>query len=382
MKKIYPNLVQALVQILELTLWEKAQLDRSLERLFKQNRQWGSRDRRWISHWSYFILRHLAWAKAQLQLDPCRGRAKEDLEKIILFFLENEDFEPNFSNFAEQASYPDWLYQAGQDLDQTQWQAALLAMNQMPRVALRANALRCNAQKLQASLAKDKIETEVLGSHALVLKEHAKLEATQAHQKAWFEVQDWHSQQILNEVALAPSDFLIDACAGGGGKSLQAACLQGDRGQILSLDVAANRLGQLRQRAEKAGLSSIKTEVWANPVQVEKYKAQAQVLLLDVPCSGTGVLRRQPERKWQLSPDELAHYQRLQQEILQTYSLMLAPKGRLIYVTCSLLSIENEFQVREFLASSAGRGFVLEAEKRFWPQAGFDGFYRAVLQAP
>jgi 16S rRNA (cytosine967-C5)-methyltransferase len=107
----------------------------------------------------------------------------------------------------------------------------------------------------------------------------------------------------------------------------------------------------------------------------------ADRLLLDVPCSGLGVLRRNPDTKWKLQPDQLDQLRATQQDILSSYSPILRPGGRMVYATCSVLPSENQAQIEHFLHSEAGRDFTLIQEKRILPQDnGFDGFYMALLQ--
>ncbi|MEO6760473.1 MAG: RNA methyltransferase, partial [Saprospiraceae bacterium] len=114
---------------------------------------------------------------------------------------------------------------------------------------------------------------------------------------------------------------------------------------------------------------------------IKRLYGTADRLLLDVPCSGLGVLRRNPDSKWKLNPEQIDSLRATQQEILQAYSPITKVGGRMVYATCSVLPSENQAQVARFLDSPAGQNFLLLEEKRILPQdTGFDGFYMALLE--
>jgi 16S rRNA (cytosine967-C5)-methyltransferase len=173
---------------------------------------------------------------------------------------------------------------------------------------------------------------------------------------------------------------VIDACAGGGGKTLHLSALMEGRGSLIALDTLSWKLEALRIRARRAGAHNIETRVIETTKTVKRLEGRADCLLLDVPCSGLGVLRRNPDSKWKIKPDFLAQIQQTQQEILQQYSKMLKPGGRMVYATCSVLPSENDLQVAAFLNSKAGEAFKLIQSLTIFPQdAGFDGFYLALM---
>ena len=114
---------------------------------------------------------------------------------------------------------------------------------------------------------------------------------------------------------------------------------------------------------------------------IKKLHQTADRVLLDAPCSGLGVLRRNPDAKWKLSQEFIERILIEQQQILTQYAHMVKPGGKLIYVTCSILPQENEAQISEFLTTEIGQSFSLEKENHFWPSVqGFDGFYMARLE--
>ena len=145
------------------------------------------------------------------------------------------------------------------------------------------------------------------------------------------------------------------------------------------MDVEQWKLDELQKRARRAGVSNMETRFIESSKTVKRLNNTADRLLLDVPCSGLGVLKRNPDAKWKLSVDFIDKVRELQQHILNDYCLMVKPGGLLIYSTCSILRSENEDQIKAFLDNRKDQ-FELQEERRTWPSEGFDGFYMARLK--
>jgi 16S rRNA (cytosine967-C5)-methyltransferase len=158
---------------------------------------------------------------------------------------------------------------------------------------------------------------------------------------------------------------------------LQLAALTKNKADILSMDVEKKKLEELNKRAMRAGANRVKTALIDSDV-LNKYRGKADFLLLDVPCSGLGVLRRKPDDKWKLSPEKIEGLKQTQQKILQDYTHMLKKGGVLVYATCSIFSDENSDQVQRFLQNNSN--YSLEAEELILPSQGGDGFYWARLK--
>lgn len=174
---------------------------------------------------------------------------------------------------------------------------------------------------------------------------------------------------------------VIDACAGAGGKTLHLAALMENKGSIIALDTHAWKLDSLKKRARRAGAFNIEVRNIENTKTIKRLHNSADRLLLDVPCSGLGVLRRNPDTKWKLSVEQLEELKETQQHILSSYSQMLKAGGKMVYATCSILPSENREQVDKFLQSENGAAFELIEDKTILPQSeGFDGFYMALLE--
>ena len=176
-----------------------------------------------------------------------------------------------------------------------------------------------------------------------------------------------------------PGMRVVDTCAGAGGKTLHLATMMENKGQIIALDIYDHKLRELKRRAKRNGAHNIEPRHIENTKVIKKLYDKADAVLIDAPCSGLGVLRRNPDAKWKLEPEFLDRIKATQQEILSTYSRMVKSGGQLVYATCSILPSENQEQVKNFLASNDDFIFVKE-KKVLSYESGFDGFYMALLK--
>jgi 16S rRNA (cytosine967-C5)-methyltransferase len=180
---------------------------------------------------------------------------------------------------------------------------------------------------------------------------------------------------------LEPGLRVVDACAGAGGKTLHIASLMENKGQIIALDIYGNKLNELKRRAKRNGAFNIETRAIETTKVIKKLYDQADRVLIDAPCSGLGVLRRNPDAKWKLQPEFIEEIKKTQQDILQQYSRIVKPGGQLVYATCSILPSENEKQIQDFLASEFGKEFTFARDKKVLShKSGYDGFYMALLE--
>ena len=263
----------------------------------------------------------------------------------------------------------------------SRWDKEIHALNQPARVVLRVNTLKTNRYHLKKLLSVDGIETEILNSHpnALVLTERKNVFLTEAFKKGMFEVQDASSQLVAAFSEVEPGQRVIDTCAGAGGKTLHLAALMQNKGQIIALDIYGNKLKELKRRAKRGGAHNIDTRAIESSKTIKKLKNSADCVLIDAPCSGIGVLRRNPDAKWKLQPEFIEKLKATQSEILSAYSNMVKTGGKLVYATCSILPTENEKQVEEFLNNNTD--FKLIKENNVSPEkSGFDGFYMALME--
>jgi 16S rRNA (cytosine967-C5)-methyltransferase len=172
--------------------------------------------------------------------------------------------------------------------------------------------------------------------------------------------------------------YVMDLCAGAGGKTLHLAALMRNQGEIKAFDVEENKLRELHRRSKRAKVSIIKTELITSTSTLEKHTKWADRLLVDAPCSGLGTLKRNPEIKWNLDEGQLIAYQETQRKLLSKAAPLIQPKGKLIYATCSILPSENENQIDWFIKENPE--FKLEEEIKISADSSkFDGFYMARL---
>ncbi|MBQ4860620.1 RsmB/NOP family class I SAM-dependent RNA methyltransferase [Pseudoalteromonas sp. MMG013] len=281
---------------------------------------------------------------------------------------------------AQQYSYPDWLWQKGLDELGEQWTTVAQALNQSAKTYLRTNILKVDSNTLRQTLSKSNIETQVLPEGGLEVTQYGPLFKTNAFQSGWFEMQDAGSQKVALLLDVKPGQRVVDACAGAGGKSLHIAALMQNKGYILSMDIQQHKLDTLKKRAKRAGVHTLETRLIKNSKTIKRLKEKFDRVLLDVPCSGIGVLRRNPDAKWHLNSNSVDNLIALQSEILQRYSQMCKIGGRLVYATCSILPSENQLQVTQFLAEN--KAFKLIEEQTLLPgyTSEYDGFYMAAME--
>ncbi|MCB0530542.1 MAG: RsmB/NOP family class I SAM-dependent RNA methyltransferase [Lewinellaceae bacterium] len=434
-KKLHPILVRAVAQTLVAIFIDQRYADKVIEQTLRQNPKAGSRDRAFIAETTYEIVRNyrlyseILGKQPQTEADfwkiigiylslnfepaptqePQTGSAQKDLHQKLAE-LKNETAEddsdaqlvfPDWTEFeglnpqeirkkaksleskrAIRESIPDWLDTLGARELGDRWNDTLTWLNRPAPVVLRTNRLKTTREALQQALAKEGVETQPVGdTDALVLERRQNVFRTKAFKNGLFELQDYSSQLVASFLAPEPGMRVVDACAGGGGKSLHLAALMENKGRLIALDTQAWKLDELRLRARRAGIANIDTRPIENRKVVKRLYNSADRLLLDVPCSGLGVLRRNPDSKWKLSPEHIENLRTTQQEILQGYCQIVKPGGRMVYATCSILPSENEGQMQAFLASDAGKNFRFIAERKILPQdEGFDGFYMALLE--
>ncbi|MCU0397082.1 MAG: methyltransferase domain-containing protein, partial [Cyclobacteriaceae bacterium] len=253
--------------------------------------------------------------------------------------------------------------------------------NAIPSPYLRTNTLKLSREDLQVRLRDEGIETEMVNgfTDALKVNHYVNLFKSQSFQEGLFEVQDAGSQCIAPFLQVEPGMRVIDACAGTGGKSLHLATLMKNKGRLISMDVAEWKLEEFKMRARRAGVHNFETKVIESAKTIKRHHNSADRLLLDVPCSGLGVLKRNPDAKWKLKPDYINRLLVVQQQILSDYAWMIKPGGMLVYSTCSVLPSENANQVTTFLSKNSDY-FELVEEKSLLPSAGLDGFYMARIK--
>ncbi|MGE0077712.1 MAG: RsmB/NOP family class I SAM-dependent RNA methyltransferase [Bacteroidales bacterium] len=282
---------------------------------------------------------------------------------------------------ALKESIPDWLDEIGYNELGDDWEKELKALNKLPEIILRVNTLKSSKDELLKWLVREKFKAVSMDlPDAIRITERTNIYSSEAFRLGMFEQQDYSSQQVAPFLDVKPGMRVVDACAGNGGKTLHLASIMGNKGRIIAMDTVDWKLTELRNRTRRAGASIVETKVIESSKTIKRLMDSADRVLLDVPCSGLGVLRRNPDSKWKLTPERIDELKRIQEDILSRYWVMVKPQGKFVYSTCSLLPSENEFQVKRFIEKYNGQ-FVLEEERKISPaQSGFDGFYMARIR--
>jgi 16S rRNA (cytosine967-C5)-methyltransferase len=400
--RLHRNLVFATIDSLHGIFNEQKAADKVLRGTLKRDKRWGSRDRSFIAETTYDIVR---WKRLYQEI----AEVKEPFDRDNLFRLfvvwatlrgiklpdwpqfegvPTRKIKGRFDTLSKvrvlRESIPDWLDEVGLEaFGKEQWSAELKALNQQAEVVLRCNTLKGTRKDLASSLAANAIETEAAKQtpEGLVLKQRDNVFTTEEFQAGLFEVQDLNSQRVAHWVKPKPGMRVIDACAGAGGKSLHMAALMENKGQIIALDIFPKKLEELKRRARRSGAHNIETRLIESRKTIKKLYQKADAVLIDAPCTGIGVLKRNPDAKWKLTPEFLTEITQVQKEILNDYSSMVKPGGTLVYATCSILPQENQLQIQAFLKSEEGENFSLEAQESLLPSVtGYDGFFMARLK--
>lgn len=410
-RHIVVQVVVALQEVFEQGLYA----DKVIERKFKENKKWGGRDRKFFAECLYDVVRW--WRKYLKGLgiiwrDPSGpDRVSEKvLFHLVAAWAQDQGYEishiAELSDFdslkykknlqtlspAEANSIPNWLEDLGMESLHRQksqsplanevshgvpWHEIIEAMNQVALVFLRVNTLKVTRKDLLSILADQGflVEPDALVESAIRLKERANVFTSSSFKQGFFEVQDGGSQLIAPFLQVEPGHRVWDACAGAGGKSLHLAALMKNKGKIIASDIHDWKLNELKKRAKRDGVDVIETKT-IDSKWIKRQQAKFDRVLLDVPCSGLGVLKRNPDSKWKLSLQRIQELQQIQQQILQEYQKTVKPGGKMVYATCSILPQENHLQIENFIRQNPQ--WTLEDSHQIWPQKnGFDGFYMA-----
>ncbi|MEQ6122875.1 methyltransferase domain-containing protein [Pseudotenacibaculum sp. MALMAid0570] len=400
--RLHRNLVFTVIDSIHDIFNENVYADKAVEKALKRDKRWGSRDRKFVAETIYDIVR---WKRLYAAIaDVKEPFSRPNLWRLfsvwcVLRGIQLPDWkqiEPTptrrikgkFDEFSKtrkiRESIPDWMDEISvQELGEDLWTKEIAALNKQAEVILRTNTLNISKQDLQNQLSKENIDAQPIKGYesALKLVERANVFKTEAFKKGYFEVQDASSQLVAEYLDVTPGMKVVDTCAGAGGKTLHIASLMKNKGQIIAMDIYESKLRKLKVRAKRNKVHNIDTRVIDSTKPVKKLYNKADRVLIDAPCSGIGVLRRNPDSKWKLQPQFLDEIRKVQQDILQQYSKMVKSGGKLVYATCSVLPSENQLQVDKFLASDEGKEFTfVKDHKVLAHQSGFDGFYMALLE--
>jgi 16S rRNA (cytosine967-C5)-methyltransferase len=382
--------IQAAIELLEQIWSGSTPADQVADAYFKRRRYAGSGDRRAINERLYQVIRsraRLDWwiertggdahpnARTRMIADLALTDKSSPEQSALLFSGAGHcppPMAPSELELADQLygrpishrdmprpvtfEYPDWMDRSFSALWGDRQETELSALNQTAPLDLRVNTLKSTREEAQASLAEEFIETQPtpLSPLGLRVTDKPRLGGTQAFRKGLVEVQDEGSQILALLCGAEPGMHVVDFCAGAGGKTLALAASMADhghlQGRLVACDISGQRLGRMEPRLKRAGAMGVKTQVLSakNDDWVLRNEGRWDRVLCDVPCTGTGAWRRDPDAKWRFTPTGLDDIRTTQRAVLEQAASLVRPGGRLIYATCSLLQEENEQQLAWF----------------------------------
>lgn len=400
--KLHRNLVFAVIDALNLIFNEKEYADKVVQKVLRFDKRWGARDRGFIAETTYEMVRYK-------RLYTEIADVKEPFSRPDLFRMwavwavlkgitlpDWKQIEPTperrikgkFDELSKIRKYreaiPDWIDElCEKSLGEKLWTAEITKLNEPAEVILRTNTLKTTKETLRKALLDEGILSEPIKGYPLALRlpERANVFVTECFKKGFFEVQDASSQLVAEMLDVKPGQRVVDTCAGAGGKSLHIAALMENKGQLIAMDIYGSKLKELKRRARRNGAHNIEPREIDSTKVFKKLYGSADRVLIDAPCTGLGVIRRNPDTKWKMQPEFLEKITKIQREILGSYSKILKPGGKMVYATCSILPQENNEQVKSFLSSEDGADFSLISEKKIYAsKSGYDGFYMALLE--
>ena len=400
--RLHRNLVFTTIDSLMAIFNEGEYADKVVARALKKDKRWGSHDRKFVAETIYEIVR---WKRLYVEIAEVKEPFDRDnIWRIFAVWAVLRGYTlPDWKYFEEtpvrrikgkfdeltktrkfKESIPDWMDELGvKELGEEIWTKELAAQNEQAKVILRVNRLKTTKEKLRAILMDLNIETEFHKDYpdALILTERANVFLTDAFKDGLFEVQDASSQLVAYFLDVKPGMRVVDTCAGAGGKTLHLASLMENKGQLIAMDLYESKLKQLKIRAKRNGAFNIEPRVIESTKTIKKLHEKADRVLIDAPCSVLGVLKRNPDSKWKLQPEFIENIKKIQAEVLENYSKIVKPGGKLVYATCSVLPSENQEQIKHFLSTEIGKEFnFVKDQKVLAHESGFDGFYMALLE--
>ena len=383
---------------------EPKPLDRLVDNYMRRHRELNAATRRAVADLIFNVMRWRLRIEDALER---QGVKKPTREQIVAYYSEHEPFDvsdvpPKNSPSVVAAYYslPEWLVRRLiKQYDKTAAYGLMTAFKAEAPVTLRVNTQKVSRDDLLAQLAHEGYEGQptVDSPFGITMQKRGAFTATESFTQGFFEIQEEASQLAVMAVGAQPGEVILDACAGAGGKALMLAMMMKDEGTIIAADIETRKLKELEKRAQRAGVASITTLPTNDLERMAKYRGQCDAVLLDVPCSGTGILRRAPDLSARLREEDVATYAEQQRMLVRDYAEWIKPGGRLVYSTCSVLREENESIVEEFMKEhqfeSAGKQWMIQAGideslltaegylKTLPSTSSMDGFFAAVLVA-
>lgn len=383
---LFPNQIRALESVIELVVQQGAVLDSELKKSIDFHKKWGAKDRRNFYQAAYDIVRHyeLLAHIAQSQNKSIIGAyISNPMEHALDYdqYKKDSHLDPSI-----QLSIPDKLYALYQNECEHSFEN-IQAMQQPGKIYLRINTSLLSLDAFAKKLSEQEIPYDILRElniygrvfHLDCIQLHQR---TQTHRQffqenqMYYEIQDLGSQIITEFMDFTSANTIVESCAGNGGKTTHILDKTRKQNPLhLACDKERKKLEQLQLRIQRWPQHKVVVEVAKEKV-LEKYKDMANILCMDVPCTGSGTLKRQPDIKYRINEDKLAEKVKIQRELFHLFDSTLQSGGQLLYSTCSLFRSENELQVDYFI----NHGYELEDKLLLQPKDyPGDGFFMARL---
>ncbi len=424
--------LSAAIELLDSLNDQAGPMENHIRRYFRTRRYAGSKDRRWVTEFLFQLFRHkgeIDWTLSRLDL-PLENRERAmaclllfqdqdfvGLEEIFLVGphaqiplseVETKAFSDIHTVWRQEkpdwaaGNFPEWLADELTDQYGSNAVSLMRVFQERAPLTIRVNSLKTDRERVLDILRQDDIEAEetLVSPLGITLADHIPLNQLPVFERGLVEIQDEAAQISSALVQAAPGMMVVDYCAGAGGKSLAIAAHMENSGRILAFDVSERRMKDIAVRKRRAAAYIIETTRLSGDDRdmelLQRLEGQAARVFVDAPCSGSGTWRRQPDRKWFFDHGKLVDLTDLQSNIMRRAATLVAPGGRLIYATCSILRQENEERIEAFLATNtefsvlpvsdiwkeAGLGGKAKGDflKLLPEKGGADGFFTAILQ--
>jgi len=287
------------------------------------------------------------------------------------------------SYFSKAFSLPKWLVDNWlSEFGAERTKKICFASNRRPSIYLRPNTLKTTAAQLSEKFRRENIDFEILADKTMLkIKSPQAVTQLPGFAEGLFSVQDITASQAVKALKPASDWTILDLCAAPGVKTTQLAELTNDSAKIIATDIDSDRLERVKENTARLGINSVRIVAYENLQKVSAEVGRFDAVLLDVPCSNTGVLAKRIEARYRITPKAKQKLIKIQNELLKAAATMIKPEGRIAYSTCSIEATENSKIIRDFLLEN--RNFELESELLSLPSAeefDHDGGYAAVIR--
>jgi 16S rRNA (cytosine967-C5)-methyltransferase len=291
-------------------------------------------------------------------------------EKAFLQYL--PEIKEEILSLEDRLNVPAFLVEPLKSVFEEKFEEEMKALLEEAPLDLRVNTLKASKQEVMTLLDAQSVPFEETKPSpvGLRLKSRTYILESEAYKKGLIEIQDAGSQILPFMCDVHPGMTVLDFCAGAGGKTLGLAALMQNKGKIFACDIDERRLKNAKDRLKRAGVHNTTLHLLEQTGDkwLKRHKSFFDRILLDVPCSGTGTWRRNPDMKWRITPADITRLQKQQQAILEQAETLLKPGGLLIYATCSFLKEENETQIEKFLGEHPT--YSLRPFREIWQNVG------------